>query len=376
MYVLGWPFQDIDEEILSRLAADRVPESRTHDYTGALPAPRNDEERDKFLEKLASFANTEGGVLICGFNESQWEVRGLRGFNPDGDVRRVEQLARRLDPPLAPILERRLTAPSGDPVLLLGVAPSFVGPHAVVYDSKGRVGYFRRNNRGKYAMETSELRRAFLEADAWRKEALGFRDDRIRLARDWPAGRRISCTMIAHLLPLGRLEARYNIEARRDEIQKRIGQWILGSTRRMNVDGLEFEAPTAPNGSERRPLWVQCFRHGGAELGVSLERMPAIVPSGAIDGSQVHELLRDFTTSGVSLLEDLSVSPPYVLLVSLCGVYARRLTRGPTDYTTDNQWFDRHEVLLPGLLVAPGVASVEEALAEAKVLIRQAAGYF
>jgi hypothetical protein len=351
--ILDRALGEIDVEFLQRLATEQVSESRTHDYRGSLPPARVANERDRFLETVASFANTEGGILVFGFREAAWELTGLPGFNPDGDVRRLEEMALRLDPPLPHLYPRVLTLEGGGHVLLIGVPQSFSAPHAVVYGNTGHVGYFRRNNRGKYPLDSRDVRRSFLEANLWRMESEQFRERRIALAEKWPGGSRITRTLLIHLLPIGRLDRTYDLAARRDDIRREFKR-LAECNRRMNVDGLLYEAERR-KGPESQPFWLQCFRHGGFEAGISLERLRGRDET-TIDGEHLTQLLNDFALGGAWLLRELGVDPPYVLLISLLRVYAQRLARSIDDMSGSGQFFDRQDLLLPPVGIGPGHA--------------------
>ena len=100
MRIFGAPIDEVDLTMLERLRDDRMAESLTHDYKRQLPALGHDKEKGKLLAQLTSFANTAGGVLVVGFDGQKWELPGLADFDEDEDVRRVDELARLVEPPL------------------------------------------------------------------------------------------------------------------------------------------------------------------------------------------------------------------------------------------------------------------------------------
>jgi predicted HTH transcriptional regulator len=75
------PLDHITEADLQALISDAVPEGRTIEYKRALPG-NSDGEKKEFLADISSFANTSGGDLIYGMDESA-----------DSDNRRATVLA-------------------------------------------------------------------------------------------------------------------------------------------------------------------------------------------------------------------------------------------------------------------------------------------
>ncbi len=367
MRVLGHPLQSIDLPFLERLAAEQVPESRSHEYRGALPPARDKEQRDRFLETVASFANTEGGVIIFGFQEAAWEVVGLRSLDLDADVRRLEDMVRRLDPPIQRLeVGPTLLASNGAPLLLLGVGRSLYAPHAVVYENN-RIGFFRRTNRGKQPMDSRELRREFLEADLWRRDAEEYRASRIRdalaTAQFAPGAAGI---MFMHCLPLGRLDSQFEVTSRR-ELAVRCFQSPLTFRRsRMNIDGLLLH-----NDESDSPEWLQCFRHGGLELATQF----LLVETDVLSGEWVVGYIGSFVRGAVAWFSELGVSEPFLLNTTFVRVRGTRLSRSH-DFLGQADTFDRDSVHIPTLLLGADAMTVEQALAETEKLLWQATGRF
>ena len=218
MQILGTRFDDIDFALLEQLRADEVPESVTHDYKSKLPDTRDDAGKARLARVASSFANTRGGVLVIGFDETvaPWTIPGLPNFDADRDVARVEQILRSgIEPPIPGVRYRPLYRPDGPSVLLVGVPRSLAGPHRASND------FWRRNSRGSEPMTVAEIREAFVEADRWLTEAEAFHALRGKIGlggvgetvspefarplhtapqhADYPGA------LILHLVPLGRL---------------------------------------------------------------------------------------------------------------------------------------------------------------------------
>lgn len=215
MRILGVPIDQISFEYLDQLAADETPESRTHEYRGELAS----DEKQRLAKTASAFANTVGGVIIFGVQQAGGDslsVGGLRGFSLDAAKRRIQQtLASQVEPAIAGLAFTLVDAPRRLPVLLVGIPQSLQAPHALLArDGSAIRSYWRRRDGMKYAMTTAELRESFLSADAWTHEAEEFRNARIEGAfgHEPRLGYRANPKdgpVFVHLLPLGRLRARF-----------------------------------------------------------------------------------------------------------------------------------------------------------------------
>lgn len=114
--------------------------------------------QDTLADELAAFANSSGGVLLLGVEDTSREVLGIALDKLD----EVEQLVRQaceqsIKPPLAPIIER-MTLPDGggveQPVIRLAVERSLF-----VHQSPG--GYMHRVGSSKRPIAPEQLARLF-----------------------------------------------------------------------------------------------------------------------------------------------------------------------------------------------------------------------
>jgi predicted HTH transcriptional regulator len=114
--------------------------------------------QDGLADELAAFANSSGGVLLLGVEDTSREVLGI----PVDKLDDVEQLVRQaceqsIKPPLAPIIER-MTLPDGggveQPVIRLAIERSLF-----VHQSPG--GYLHRVGSSKRPISPDQLARLF-----------------------------------------------------------------------------------------------------------------------------------------------------------------------------------------------------------------------
>lgn len=114
--------------------------------------------QDALADELAAFANSSGGVLLLGVEDSTRQVLGIpRDKLDDVDRLVVQACEQSIKPPLAPIIER-MTLPDADgveqPVMRLAVERSLF-----VHQSPG--GYMQRVGSSKRQMAPDQLARLF-----------------------------------------------------------------------------------------------------------------------------------------------------------------------------------------------------------------------
>jgi Schlafen, AlbA_2 len=149
MRLLRESFDTIATDDIQQLCADQVPEGAEIELKSDLPSKAGrgadpwhagggigDYARNEIAEEIIAFANTFGGIVCVGINETADHPKRAKSPNP---LPRVHDLARRLrqavydivDPPL-PVLEAvgiECGGASGAGVVLLRVPPSRRRPH-------------------------------------------------------------------------------------------------------------------------------------------------------------------------------------------------------------------------------------------------------
>ena len=187
--MLDKPLDQIGIADLQELIADMVREGKSIDYKQAMyrlddPDDKvRDRQREELLKDVSSFANTIGGHLIIGMSEDDqipMSVIGVPIDDLDKEKNRVDQLiAQWLEPRISYDIHSIEVEP-GKHVLVIRLPQSLVSPHRVVYQRQfGQ--FWARNSTGAYAMDTSELRRAFTLSETLIEQIKGFRKERVHL---------------------------------------------------------------------------------------------------------------------------------------------------------------------------------------------------
>jgi predicted HTH transcriptional regulator len=133
--------------ILQTLIDTGVSEGHLIEYKSNLYG-RNDEQIKEFLKDVSSFANTYGGHLLVGLEESEGvasRIAPIRGVDVDAEIARFENLLRDgLEPRVFGIRVRAVpVSPSGS-VIAVRVPRSWNPPHRVSARNWNRV--FARNS--------------------------------------------------------------------------------------------------------------------------------------------------------------------------------------------------------------------------------------
>jgi hypothetical protein len=347
--ILGTPLDRIDFAFVDRLVQDRIDESVTHDYKARLPDKKDIAAKARLARSACAFANTRGGVLVLGVDSEStpWSIPGLDQFDSDNDVTRMVQILRSaIDPPLPRVEPRIISADDGRQLLLLGVPHSFAAPHRVLQEGH----FYARAPRTNVEMTVEELRRAFDEADAWRRDVETFLERRWAFVLD---GRFIGDvnaelpSMFLHVLPLGRLRASVDSQQLMEfwrSTQPLRGD-ELADEQRPNVDGwLRF---VRTHTQDLR--YLQAFRNGGTESCWSLSGFHT--PGGKnLDGARIEARLFDRVSRTIESMAKAGVGAPYLVNLRLNRPSGLSLSfhDGFTKYSSG---FDRDTVDVPSIVI-------------------------
>lgn len=108
-------------------------------------------------------ANAQGGDLVFGIEDTGGAATALAPLSiadPDATILRLENMLRDgVEPRLAGLRSRWIPLAAGGGVVVLRIPSSLAAPHRIKFKNSGR--FYTRNSRGKYEMDTHELRAAF-----------------------------------------------------------------------------------------------------------------------------------------------------------------------------------------------------------------------
>lgn len=314
-------FEEINESDLLLLVDDKVSEKRTIEYKRELPSDTY-ESKKEFLADISSFANASGGHIIFGVQEENGLPIGVAGVpcgDPDREVLRLENIIRDgTEPRLQGFLTRGIPLSSGTYAFVLRIPQSWSKPHVVNY--KGHWRFYSRNSAGKYPLDVSEVRSAFLQSGTLAEQIRLFRDGRLGaiISEQMPTRLISGARTVLHLVPYVAFEPAVSFPLSAVSNNPWPLKPIYGSVTsyRYNFDG--FLITNGDEAGQSRG-YVQVFRNGIIEAvdGSMLrtrDNRPTI-PSTVFE----RELIE---AAGVYLAaqKQMTVPPPISIMVSLLGV--------------------------------------------------------
>lgn len=387
MRVLGIPISALSIADVRALRDDGVGESRTLDYKLTLPGT-GDEEKKEFLADVSAFANTAGGVLLFGVATGREggrdtgipvEIKGIGDVNADAETLRLNQILRDgLSPRLSPVEMRVVPGDDQSPsVLAVAVPRSMNGPHAVWFKKSGK--FFRRSAADKYQADVEEIRRMFLEASEWTREAEDFHRQRTNelLGADFGVHPCHAGMVMAHVLPLGRLRERLDLRPFEDKLIKASLSVGVGAnwSPRFNYDGFIVPSPRLGVDCE---AYVQWFRNGGVEVySAQFLRIDHQEERASFKAARFTHWLKQEFPKFISCMRDVvEVDPPYAIFVSLLSMANLRAEGwGHAEHAMDAGTFDRVLLDLPSFVVQERTDDAQRFLQEMLDVMWQAAGF-
>jgi hypothetical protein len=172
-------FDDLAErDLLDQIQAG-VPEGVLVDYKRDLYG-RADADIREFLKDVSSFANTSGGHLIIGMDETAGIPTALAPLSGDSDqeLQRLENLARDgLEPRIAGLRMKAVTLTGSGYAIVLRIPKSRNPPHRVAARNTNRI--YGRNSAGAYEYSVEELRVVFNLAASALDHVRAFRAERL-----------------------------------------------------------------------------------------------------------------------------------------------------------------------------------------------------
>ena len=337
---------DVGAGDLDALISAQAHEGRTIEYKSALPGGKDDDKRE-FLADASSFANTIGGDLLYGVAETggvPTKITGLGETNLDAERQRLDSiLATGLDPRIRH-LTHIVDHPNGK-VLLLRIDASWIGPHRVVF--RGHDKFYARNSTGKYPLDVTELRDAFLRTSAAGERIREFRDTRLlEVAADrTPVPLSTGTRILVHLIPLQAFITRQQLNVSKyyhaAHAFRPMGQ--SGWTQRINVDGVV----TYDGGMSPFRQYTQLFRHGVIEAADAFLANNPRAPK-QLSSAVFEERILASVGEYLKILRDLGVAPPVYAFISMIG--AKGITLYVSDFVavmSERQEVDRDALILP-----------------------------
>lgn len=352
------PLNEITEADLQELIDDQVAEGKEYDYKLASWGP-TDANKKEFRYDVTSFANTSGGYIIVGMDESgglPTAIVGLQG-DMDQEILRLEGILRAgISPRIQGINMRAVPVQSGN-VLIIHIRRSWAAPHMVTFEDNSR--FYARHSRGKYLLDVDELRSAFTLSESVRERIRNFRLDRIaKIAADeTPIKLSAGAKLVLHLIPVNAFAVNVNLadlsSDKRNKWQSDLSHPIVITTHRYNLDGLLFHGAEINPGSISRGKYLQIFRNGAIEFTDTglLNRVDTIIPYIEYERT-IIALLPIF----LEIEKEIGIDAPFIVMLTLLGVngytlgQSEKLSDGRT-MPISHQKIEQNELLIPDIII-------------------------
>jgi hypothetical protein len=302
----------ITEGDLSAIISTGVPESPVIDYKRDSYG-NSDAEKREFLADVSSFANTHGGDIVIGVDESDGLPTAIVPLTNDIDAekRRLESIALAgLEPRITNLLIRSVPV-SGGHVIIVRAPRSFTPPHRVVAQGSNR--FYARAGSRRYEPNVEQLRHLFTDMPGMAERIRAFHVDRlIKInAGETPIPLNQSGKVVLHIIPLpafadGRMTDIIAHMIRGTHVPVPLDDLNLPSRSTVNLDGFLNYSNSDPT---QRQAYVQFFRNAAIEGVGELSSDDKIVS---------RFITRDFTSLVVSRVRNyLDVLRSYDLGLSV-----------------------------------------------------------
>jgi hypothetical protein len=353
-------------EDIQALKSNKVMEKKTIDYKQSLPG-RSGSERIGFLADITAFANTVGGDLIFGITEEDGIPKSIDGVeigNPDEEKLRLENIIRSgIEPRISDITICPFKINNTKRyILLIRVKRSWNAPHRVIFKDHSK--FYGRNSAGKYPLDVSELKTAFMLSEQLPERIRRFHRNRayeISSHEELPVSLLDCGKMVFHLIPLSAFSTPKTLEItliRNECFELPPIGYHTNFHQRINIDGAVIFS------SEDEPPYKsynQLYRSGIIEIVSVFELKEG--DRHLIHSHDLEYSLIEVTGKCLKALCNLEIEPPIYVFLTLAGIQnyifavGSRLPRGskPLDrdvlsipeVVIDNYNSEPHTILRP-----------------------------
>jgi hypothetical protein len=378
-------FDLINKSDIDALIYNGVAENRKLEYKEKLPG-NSDEDKKEFLADISSFANASGGDIIYGIQEERDSnnkttgipeaANGLDGINSDSEIRRLENIIRDgIAPRIVGLQTKPIDGFADGSVIVIRVPQSWNLPHMVTFRNQSR--FYSRNSAGKYPLDVTEIRSAFIASESLAERIRQFRTERIAKinADETPVPLEHNPKIVLHVLPIACLTSGTNIDVNLASKNYSSLQPITSSyswNHRYNFDGIV----TYPGISSANDYsYTQLFRNGAIEA-VDAYILEARQGRKIISSVYYEEKLIQHLQQYLQLQQYFELNPPVIIMLSLLGVRNYIMTIGDGwDHSRHINSIDRDILIIPEIIVDDYGTKASDILRPAFDAIWQACGW-
>lgn len=386
--IIGIPLENIGEKDLQALIDTGYHEDKFIDYKKELPAfalqKTNVPDKDKkeFLNDISSFANASGGDIIYGIPEKNGVPINLSGVSIsksdfDQVKLKLENIIRsHIQPRIQGVSIQSIDLRNERLAIIIRIPRSPFSPHMVTLELKNNERFFSRHSGGKYSLDVSEIRSAFLLSETIAKRIKDFHVDRLSkiVSRELPIPLTNGPKIIFHIIPFTAFDIMKKIDLSFFERKMKMDLLTPGydprPNWRYNFDGILVA------GKDR--AYVQAFRNGIIEyVDSGFTRCNQIEPDSiVIEGKRFDHLVYSALEKYVAAQRLIGIEPPLFVILSLQGVadcYIGTESK-PNPYGSDKK-IDRDLLIIPEGLIDNFEYNPDEIMKPILDAVWNAAGY-
>jgi len=321
----------ITETDLESFIQNEVPEDKTLEYKREFPLSSK-ENKLKFLEGISSFANASGGDLVIGIEvdkESKLPIAvigiSISDQPLDEIIRGMDDLIRQGIQPRIPYFTiHPINLKNNNFVIIIRIKKSWIGPHRVTLGSDK---FYSRGAAGKYPLDVTELRSAFLLSETRIEKIKTFIINRISdiISNETPVPMPDGAKVILHVIPLAAFDLENTIPLNEKEsiIKDLISLDLFPLSVEYNLHGVikSYIRNNTGNSTE----YLQFYRNGIIES-VSGDHLISYRDKCIILYRFEDHMIKALDNN-LSILKKLNVEPPFLIQISLSNIQGYKLCR-------------------------------------------------
>ncbi|MDQ3063884.1 MAG: ATP-binding protein [Acidobacteriota bacterium] len=348
-------FEDMEFSDIEALFNNKVPEGKTLEYKREISS------NEKLLAGVSALANATGGDFIIGIEADKGiptKLLGLKISDPDAEKARLTQIIQSSVEPRLPSLNIEIyQSPTGEDFILIRTKQSWIAPHRVKANDK----FYGRNSVGKYPMDVSELRTAFMLTEQLSERIKNFRQERVQRIQtneETPVSLIDGGKVILHLLPLASFTTLTEFDVMKLCREAQFESTSNSHESKINLEGIVI----APYFEKITTLYTQVFRNGCIERVICLNSLEGLREddkdfSSRNDEEHIIKSLSDY----IGFYSKLGIDLPIYLFLTLINVKDYKF-HIDTDFRIihevrrkiigDNKiTFDRNNLVFPEIII-------------------------
>jgi hypothetical protein len=277
-------------------------------------------------------------------------IDGMELDNPDDEKLKLENIIRSGIEPRIPDIAIHLLKINDTKcyILLIRVKRSWNAPHRVSFKDHSK--FYGRNSAGKYPLDVSELRTAFMLSEQLPERIRKFHRNRIYSIsshEELPVPLLDYGKMIFHLIPLSAFSTPKTLDVipiYKKDFNRLPPIGFSSWNRRLNLDGV---VTFSDEDGKLKKAYTQLYRSGIIEV------VSVFEPAGEdyhIPSHAFERYLISATKVYLTILYDLEIEPPIYVFLTLAGVQKYRFAAGER-FRKGSEPLDRDILSMPEVVI-------------------------